>query len=132
MHLSLIFSSLYRKECYGNKVQGCMLSRLPDQDTQMAYVGCQMQFGADRSHRTCVEGFGVAWSEIMQCVESGFATQRQLDFERHSSPVLKVTKWVPTIVYNGQLTENSHTGKAAPLKNVLCGLIANNNQACYV
>ena len=43
-----------------------------------------MQAGADRSHRTCVEAFGVSWNEIVQCVESDFATNQQLEYEKMS------------------------------------------------
>lgn len=49
---------------------------------QVEYVSCQMTPHADRSHRSCVEAFGVDWNEILQCVESDFATQQQLGFEQ--------------------------------------------------
>lgn len=89
-----------------------------------------MATGADRSHKTCVEAFGVSWDEILQCVESEFATRQQLDFEKHTTPVITQTNWVPTIVYDGKINELSHTGNAPPLKDVLCGLIYNTNPAC--
>lgn len=117
-------------ECFGNKVQGCMLSRLPHQDTQVSYVACQMQFGSDRSHQTCVEAFGVSWQEILQCVQSDFGTKHQLGYERITGPVLQQTSWVPTVVYNGQLTDYSHTGNSPPLKDILCQLCSNSNPAC--
>ncbi|KAL7035430.1 hypothetical protein ACKWTF_008363 [Chironomus riparius] len=117
-------------ECFGNKVQGCMLSRMPHQDTQVSYVTCQMQVGADRTHKACVEAFGVSWDEILQCVQSDFATKQQLGFERISGPVLQNTRWVPTIAYNGQITEYSHSGNSPPLKDVLCYYCSNSNPAC--
>lgn len=49
---------------------------------QVEYVSCQMTPHADRSHRSCVEAFAVDWNEILQCVESDFATQQQLGFEQ--------------------------------------------------
>lgn len=33
-----------QQECFGNKVQACMLRRFPDQEMQFAYVSCQMNF----------------------------------------------------------------------------------------
>lgn len=89
-----------------------------------------MTAGADRTHQTCVEAFGVSWDEILQCVASDFATRQQLEYEQITTPVLAQTNWVPTIAYNGKITELSHTGNAPPLKEVLCGLIYNTNPAC--
>jgi hypothetical protein len=97
---------------------------------QVEYVSCQMVAGADRSHRACVEAFGVPWNEILQCVQSEFATSQQLEFEQSTAPALALTNWVPTIAYNGKVTEISHTGNAPPLKNILCDLIYNTNLAC--
>lgn len=107
-----------------------MLSRIPHQDSQLAYVACQMQFGADRSHRACVEAFGVAWEEILQCVNDDFATKQQLAFERVSGPVLQVTRWVPTVAYNEQITVYSHTGNSPPLKDILCSYCSNSHPMC--
>ncbi|KAG5681786.1 hypothetical protein PVAND_011194 [Polypedilum vanderplanki] len=117
-------------ECFGNKVQGCMLARIRDQDTQVSYVACQMQFGADRTHQACVEAFGVSWNEILQCVGGEFATKQQLGFERVTTPVLRTTNWVPSIVYNNQITDYTHSGNSPPLKDVICSLISNTNSAC--
>lgn len=52
---------------------------------QVDYVSCQMVTGADRTHQACVEAFGVSWNEILQCVESEFATSQQLEYERITS-----------------------------------------------
>ncbi|CRK98817.1 CLUMA_CG012046, isoform A [Clunio marinus] len=119
-------------ECFGNKVQGCMLSRILDQDTQFAYLSCQMVIGADRTHQTCVEQFGFDWNEIVQCTQSEFATRQQLGYEQITTPVLQQTNWVPTIAYNGRIDENSIGGRAPPLKELLCDLIYNTNPACKV
>lgn len=109
-----------------------------------------MRADADRSHRACVEAFGVSWDEIEQCTGSDFATNQQLDYEKitgelslsanlkcfiksHLSilaPVIAQFNWVPTIVYNGQISEISHTGRAPPLKEILCDFIHNTNPAC--
>lgn len=97
---------------------------------QVQYVSCQMQFNADRSHRACVEAFGVSWDEILQCVQSDFATNQQLGFEQITAPVLAQTKWVPTIAYNGKINELSHSGRAPPLKKIICDFIYNTNPAC--
>lgn len=108
-----------------------MLSRIAQQDTQLAYVACQMQFGADRTHQACVEAFGVSWEEILQCVADDFSTKQQLAFERITGQVLQKTRWVPTVIYNGQLTDYSHTGNSPPLKDVLCQLCSGSNPVCH-
>lgn len=107
-----------------------MLSRMPHQDTQIAYAACQMKIGADRTHKTCVEAFGVSWQDILQCVGSDFATRQQLEFERVSGPVLAATRWVPSVIYNGQISQYTHTGRSPPLKNILCELSSNSKEIC--
>lgn len=120
---------------------------------QLDYVACQMTAGSDRTHQTCVEAFGVPWNEILQCVESEFATRQQLEYEQitreslfvwpkpvhaliHKTlfffavPVLEAFNWVPTIAYNGKITELSHSGRAPPLKEIICEMIHNTNPAC--
>lgn len=89
-----------------------------------------MTFGSDASHQPCVEQFGVPWAEILACTDSDFATNQQLTYEKHTKPVVDNTNWVPTIVYNGEITDFSNTGKAPALKEVLCSLIYNTNPAC--
>jgi len=117
-------------ECLGNKIQGCVLNSIRDQDTQLAYVACQMNHEADSGHRPCVEQFGFSFDDISECVASDFATQQQLGYEQITLPILNATNWVPSVTYNGKLTENSHIGQALPLLDVLCGLISNTNPAC--
>lgn len=100
---------------------------------QLEYVACQMAPAADRTHQACVQSFGgVSWDEILQCAESEFATNQQLQYEQITAPVLTQTNWVPTIAYDGRVTEFSHTGRAPPLKEILCDLIYNTNPACKV
>lgn len=108
-----------------------------------------MQFEADRTHQTCVESFGVSWNEILACVQSDFATNQQLGYEQVTcecftfrlernfefllhilAPVIAETNWVPTIAYNGAIDELSHSGRAPPLKEILCDKIYNTNPAC--
>lgn len=80
-------------ECFGNKVQGCVLSKLADQDAQVSYVSCQMRFDAARDHQQCVIDAGLAWEEIYECTQSVFATQQQQHFEQVSSPIIVSTKY---------------------------------------
>lgn len=47
----------------------------------MSYVACQMA-RLQPDHQPCVEAFGISFDEILQCVESEFATRQQLDYEQ--------------------------------------------------
>lgn len=38
--------------------------------------------------------------------------------------------WVPTVVYNGKVNAQSHTGTAPPLREIICNLINNANPGC--
>lgn len=112
-----------------------MLSRFPDQDFQVAYVACQMQFvdgKINADHQHCVEAFGVNYNEILQCVQSQQATQQQINYEAITKPVLEYTNWVPSVLYNGQITEYTSAGRTGvpQLIDILCQLCSNNNPAC--
>lgn len=41
-----------------------------------------MNFGTDRTHRTCVEQFGFSWAEIEQCANGVVSERQQLGFEQ--------------------------------------------------
>lgn len=144
------------EECLGNKVQGCVLSKLADQDSQVNYVSCQMRPGAARDHQQCVVEAGLAWEEIYACTQSDFATQQQQHFEQVSSPIIvsikyltkssvlkficyffihfkATTNWVPSIIYNDQFkAELANTSKSPPFKTIICDTIYNTNPACKV
>ena len=44
--------------------------------------------------------------------------------------VIPQFNWVPTIVYNDKITDISHSGRAPPLKDILCDFIRNTNPEC--
>lgn len=89
-----------------------------------------MAAGSDRTHRVCVEQFGFNFDEIAECAQSDFAVRQQLQFERLTTPVLQTTNWVPTVLYDGKITDYSHTGRSPALKDVLCELLHDTNPAC--
>jgi hypothetical protein len=91
-----------------------------------------MQIGADRDHRSCVEAFGVSYNDILQCVASQQATEQQLAYEVITMPVLQNTNWVPSVLYNGQLTEYTSAGRQGvpQLITILCELCQNSNPVC--
>lgn len=90
-----------------------------------------MSPGTDISHQTCVERFGFEWSEIQECISSGEEWEQQLDFERRSIPIMEITDWVPSIVYNGVPDENTDARVSAPLRDILCALVENSTPACF-
>ena len=95
----------------------------------MAYVACQMA-SVSADHQPCVESFGISWNDITQCVASDFATRQQLGYEQVTLPVLEVTDWVPSIAYNGRITELSRADRDYQLKEIICNFIYNTNPAC--
>lgn len=90
-----------------------------------------MSPGTDVSHRTCVEQFGVEWSEIEECMVSDETIAQQLGFESRSIPIMQITDWVPSIVYNGVPDENTDARESAPLRDILCTFIENSTPACF-
>lgn len=52
---------------------------------RMAYVACQMQGGADRTHETCVTQMGYLWYHIIECASYDIGMDQQLRFEQISS-----------------------------------------------
>lgn len=118
-------------ECFGNKVQSCVLNRLPEQDAQVNYVACQMKsYNNDRGHQNCVRAIGLDWNEIYNCAVGPEGTHYALHYEKLTTQVVhSVTKWVPSIVYNHRITENC-CSKAQDFQSIICGYIYNANPVC--
>lgn len=91
-----------------------------------------MRSGADRTHRQCVESFGFSYNDILACAENEETYGQQMRFEQLTTPALTVTGWVPSVLYNGRLTANSHTGRSPNLRNTLCESNLNTNSVCEV
>lgn len=115
----------------------------------MEYIACQMTNPIEASHETCVGAIPMLWYPILECASYDTSENQQLTFERISSkitnaiklfqtkitflisaPILDSTVWVPTVLYNGKLVDNSITRDAPPLRDVICAYINNDNPEC--
>lgn len=49
-----------------------------------------------------MEAAGLDWEKTLECVNSEWATETMLNYEKLTNPVIQErTNWVPTILYNG-------------------------------
>lgn len=91
-----------------------------------------MRGTADTTHRECVEEFDLSYDDMLECAESAATDAQMLRFEQLTTPVMRITDFVPTILYNGRLTSNSHPVLSPNLRANICGPIRNANPACNV
>ncbi|XP_065093199.1 GILT-like protein 1 [Ochlerotatus camptorhynchus] len=115
-------------ECEGNMVQSCALSKLPEQDRQVSYVGCQMNFDADPRGWECVFRSGVDLVSTQSCVESVQGIQLQLEAERRTQQI--PLSFVPTIVFNDQFDQQLTDSAYRDFKGTVCQVLNNAIAAC--
>ncbi|XP_062564312.1 GILT-like protein 1 [Armigeres subalbatus] len=87
-------------ECEGNRIQSCVLDRLPQQDAQVSFVTCQMNFAADPRGWECTFRSGVDLVSTQNCVEGIQGVQLQLEAERRTQQI--PLTFVPSFSFNDQ------------------------------
>lgn len=113
-------------ECFLNKIMSCAHQRLPTQAQQVAYTGCQMVFGPDRTGQVCVEAAGLNWEQVQGCHGSDEGLNLQLAAEDEQKRILPggYPSFVPTIVANDQYSQTLQNALLREFKNTVCQLIA--------
>ncbi|XP_055546176.1 GILT-like protein 1 [Wyeomyia smithii] len=115
-------------ECEGNRIQSCVLNYIPEQDRQVSYVVCQMNFNADPRGYECAFRSGVNLISAQACVEGDLGRQLQLQAERRTQ--LIAPSFVPTIVFNGQFDQSLQDRSLNDFLGVMCELSNNAIAAC--
>lgn len=81
-------------------LQACVLHYLPEQqDRQVSYVTCQMNFNADPAGWQCAEQSEANLQSVRNCDEGVLRTQLLLEAERRTQQI--PLTFVPTVVFNG-------------------------------
>ena len=97
------------------------------QHSQVEYVACQMQFGADEL--SCGQSHLPGGDDaIEQCIYGGDGTQLQLEAERQTNTIKP--RFVPTIVYNGIFDQRLQDRSQYDFKGVVCELLQNAPESC--
>uniref|UniRef100_A0A8D8G6E9 Gamma-interferon-inducible lysosomal thiol reductase n=1 Tax=Culex pipiens TaxID=7175 RepID=A0A8D8G6E9_CULPI len=115
-------------ECEGNMAQSCILNLLPDQDRQVSYVSCQMDFNADPRGWECAFRSGVNLVNAQQCAEGPQGVQLQLEAERRTRQI--PLTFVPTIVFNDQFDQSLTDRAFTDFFGVMCELTNNGAVGC--
>ncbi|XP_058823208.1 GILT-like protein 1 [Topomyia yanbarensis] len=115
-------------ECEGNRIQSCILHHLPEQDRQVSYVSCQMNFNADPRGWECAFRSGVDLVATQTCVEGDLGRQLQLEAERRTQQI--APSFVPTIVFNGHFDQSLQDRAQSDFLGIICELSNNAIAAC--
>ncbi|KAL9697879.1 hypothetical protein quinque_001320 [Culex quinquefasciatus] len=109
------------KECQGNMLQACVLHYLPEQqDRQVSYVACQMNFNADPAGWQCAEQSEANLQSVRNCDEGVLRTQLLLEAERRTQQI--PLTFVPTIVFNGKFDQTLQDRALKDFRGVMCEL----------
>lgn len=115
-------------ECEGNMIQSCVLNQLPEQDRQVSYVGCQMNFAADPRGWECAFRSGINLVAAQTCVEGVQGIQLQLEAERRTQQI--PLSFVPTIVFNDHFDQQLTDSAFQNFKATVCQLLSNSIATC--
>ncbi|EDS30078.1 conserved hypothetical protein [Culex quinquefasciatus] len=109
------------KECQGNMLQACVLHYLPEQqDRQVSYVTCQMNFNADPAGWQCAEQSEANLQSVRNCDEGVLRTQLLLEAERRTQQI--PLTFVPTVVFNGKFDQTLQDRALKDFREVMCEL----------
>lgn len=110
----------------------CSLPRLPSQQAEVYYVGCQMTYTPDRTGRTCINKHDLDVTEVEGCHVSEEGLNLQLVAEQKQIKTLPngYPSFVPTIVANDQFSQTLQNALLNDFKNTVCQLIDNAADVC--
>nr|XP_023029598.1 GILT-like protein 1 [Leptinotarsa decemlineata] len=113
-------------ECKGNRIMTCAYNMLPDQDRQVEFTNCFMESFRSRKDdpqefgQQCAQSVGLDANEILDCYNSEEGTILQLTAEKDTARIRPVS--VPTILYEGKLSDELHNNSIENFRGVVCEL----------
>ncbi|XP_044259387.1 gamma-interferon-inducible lysosomal thiol reductase-like [Tribolium madens] len=121
------------KECLGNKIQACVLTKSFQKDSKIGFVYCMMNSsdpGKISIAESCASNNGILWRDIVDCVQG---TQGD-DFLAHYGDVTndldpKLT-YVPHILFNGIFNATLEDLARDNFFKTVCGLFNTKPDAC--
>lgn len=135
-------------ECDGNKMQSCALTASLNQQSQMQFVGCQMERGAESSGQLvsfdhthsphipykyvqyvavyrlqCAQQANIPYDAVANCVNSVEGERLQLVAEQKTQAIAHpnaMLNFVPTIVYNQQFDQEKQNRSLRNFRSTVC------------
>ncbi|XP_049883504.1 gamma-interferon-inducible lysosomal thiol reductase-like isoform X2 [Pectinophora gossypiella] len=121
-------------ECYGNKIQACILKDRSLQDTdKMELVICLMeQANPDKSLDTCLAKVGKQSEsdKLKRCAGGEQGDSLLASYGDKSDAVLKPLTFVPTVVINEKFNQATQDEAYADLKKVVCRVAPTKPSVC--
>lgn len=116
-------------ECYGNKVQGCILENIENKDQQLKYIDCLMNQAKTIKNEypinMCVGGGDL--SIVTSCANSTQTGVSGSDIlAKNGNETAKLSPpltSVPTIVFNDVFNKSDHEMAQTNFKKVLCSYV---------
>lgn len=116
------------KECYGNKVQGCILRHISNEADQLKYINCLMSLALANKNGAypldqCARSNNFDTNPIVQCANStdgNDVLSINGDLTSQLNPQLTS---VPTVVFNENFNKKDQDQAFTDFKSVLCSYI---------
>ncbi|KAG5877846.1 hypothetical protein JTB14_007242 [Gonioctena quinquepunctata] len=115
------------QECKGNKIMSCAFKMLENQDQQVEFTNCFMEifrFGKEDPQefgQQCAQTVGLDVNRIIDCYHSQEGIISQLVAEKDTARISP--RFVPTILYNGQLINKLQDDSITDFRGVVCNLV---------
>lgn len=116
------------KECYGNKIQGCVLHSNANFDTKMSFVNCIMRSSSpssDQKAQECAQNNNISWDPIKNCANGATGDDYLAAYgdQTHGHDIN--ISFVPTVMYNNQYDDKLQWESLRNFKNVVCKKLGN-------
>lgn len=116
------------KECYGNKVQGCILRHVPQESDQLKYINCLMSLALQNKNGPypidqCASSNNFDPGHIIQCAnntDGDDVLSQNGDLTNALNPPLTS---VPTVIFNDNFSKKDQEQASSDFKSVLCSYI---------
>ncbi|XP_022912786.1 GILT-like protein 1 isoform X2 [Onthophagus taurus] len=121
-----------QRECEGNKMMSCGLSRLIDQTDQVRFIECFMtafkkvRWNKNEFGRQCFDQIGLSFENLANCYESEEGINLQLEAEILTNMIKPA--FVPTVVYNGIFNQHLQDASQISFRMVVCKLLSQTRQ----
>ncbi|KAK6618113.1 hypothetical protein RUM44_002556 [Polyplax serrata] len=118
-------------ECYGNKVHGCVLKQIPNEQNQLKYIDCLMKQAKTTRNEFPLSGCisGTDLSNVTACANGSYPVTNGADIlAGYGDETAKLTPplaSVPTVVFNGAFNKSDQDLAQTDFKKVLCSYLEN-------
>lgn len=114
-------------ECYANKIHGCILKEIPNEDTQLKYIDCLMKQSKGKRNEYPLTGCISAQDTVTvtNCANGTKGEDYLAAYGDETARLNPPLSSVPTVVFNQAYKKSDQDLAATDFKKVLCSYLKN-------